>query len=244
LGLVVPAFHELLGGILVLSLSAATIAVFLLKRPSLRIWTAVSAAAWIGFLIVFLAPGNTARKATWPDRENYRITLTLSAQALRVYLLPWCLDFKHWLLVFLLWTQSRATSLRQQLPRLDSARAVWIYSLIWLSLVASGFVTIAWITGQPSPPMTVDLLYGVFLIGWLGMVLLLMGPLADLSTRLPHRREISSVALILLSILIVRSANSSGALDDLFQGRAQSWNSQLTQRFNLLKVESHLSRLE
>jgi hypothetical protein len=203
LALTLPAFHELLGGILVLVLSAITMTMILStmilsKSPNLRVWVVVLATAVIGFLIVFLAPGNAIRLITFPNRAKFATTFKLSLETVRFYLLPWCLDFKHWLVAVLLWVDLRTTSLRRQLPGLGSLHSIGGFCCIWLSVVMIGIIAAIWNTGEPIPARTMNLIYGVFLAGWIVMAFLLTRPILSFSIRRTHRLALRSITLILL----------------------------------------------
>jgi hypothetical protein len=238
LGLIVPAFHELLGGVLVLILSAIMITTFVLKSPSLRVYGTVWAAAGIGFLIVFLAPGNAVRLTSYPNRANYAFTYKFSLDTVLLYLLPWCLDFKHWLLAVLLWFDPRIASLRRQLPRLGSLRFIGSFCCIWLSLLMIGVIMTIWKTGEPVKPRTLNLIYGVFLAGWVSMAFLLARPILSFSVHRTQRLVLRSIILILLAVLIASSGNTLLGLADIIHGRARSWNAQLNRRFALLNSAS------
>jgi hypothetical protein len=242
--LILPAFHELLGGILVLILSAITMAMILSKTPNSRMWVTVWAAAVIGFLIVFLAPGNAIRLSTFPNRAKYTTTFKLSLETVRFYLLPWCLDFKLWLIAVLLWLDPRTASLRRQLPGMGSLHSVGSFCCIWLSLVMTGIIAAIWSIGEPIPARTMNLIYGVFFAGWIVMAFLLTRPILSSSIRRTCRPALRSITLILLSALIVSSNNTVLALTDIVHGRARSWNVQMNRRFEFLKSAARGSDLK
>jgi len=235
LGLIVPAFHELLGGLLVLVLSAATIKLLFSKNQNRWMWFAVWVATAIGFLIVFLAPGNAIRATTYANRGNYRITLKLSVDTILLYLLPWGLDFKLWLLAVLLWLDPRTARLRKQLPGLSSRRSIGIFFGIWLSLLVLAMVATIWKTGAPLPPRTMNIIYGAFLAGWVVTTFLLARPVLSLLIHRSQRVALRSMVLVLLSASIASSSNTLVGLADILHGRARQWNVQLNRRFDLLK---------
>lgn len=235
LGLVIPALHELVGGLLVLILSATTITLFLLKVRNLWMWVVVWAAAVIGFLVVFLAPGNAIRAASYANRANFRTTFKLSLDAVLLNLVPWCLDFKHWLLAVLLWLDPRVASLRRQLPGLNSLRSIGTFCCIWLSLLMTAIVAAIWETGAPVVPRTMNILYGVFLMGWTVVAFLLTRPVLSLSIYRTQRVAFRSIILVVLSALIATSSNNLLGLSDILHGRARSWKTELNRRFDLLK---------
>jgi hypothetical protein len=235
LALVVPAIHELLGGMLVLILFAVTVRMVLLKTSNLKLWATVWSASIIGFLIVFLAPGNAIRQGFYPNRGNVSTTVKLSLDTIRLYILPWCLDFKHWLLAVFLWLDPRTRSLRRRLPELVSLRSIGVFCFAWSSLLIVAVVMVIWETGEGIRPRTMNLLYGVFLAGWIVLVFLLTRPSLSISINRTLRTELRSVTLILLSALIVTSNNTLLGLADILHGRTRSWNAQLNRRFDLLR---------
>lgn len=235
LGLILPAFHELLGGILLLILSALTMRMILSRSPHSRMWIVVWIATVVGFLIVFLAPGNAIRMSTFPNRAKYATIFKLSLDTVRYYLVPWCLDFKLWLMAVLLWIDPRTASFRRQLPGLSSLRSIAGFCCIWLSLVMTAIGAAIWSIGEPIPPRTMNLIYGIFLAGWVVMAFLLAQPTLSHSIRATCRPALRSITLVLLSALIVSSNNTVMALTDIIHGRARSWHVQMNRRFALLK---------
>src|SRR5664279_421892 len=164
LGFLIPAFHELAGGVLIIALSIITGASFLSKSPLRRTWLTVWTASVVGFVVVYAAPGNAIRMAGIPNRGNYP---TLGHELLRAideYVLPWCLDFKHWLLACLLWLDPRVASLRTRLSGLSSPLAVSGFLLVWISLVMFATAAATYNLGTQPPGRTMDMIYGIFLI--------------------------------------------------------------------------------
>jgi hypothetical protein len=244
LALIIPGFHELLGALVVIIVSGTTILLFARKSRSRWLWLAVCFAAAIGFLIVFLAPGNAIRATTYPDRGNHRLALKLSLETAYFYLLPWCLDFKHWLLAAILWLDPRFAFPRRQVPGLSSLRSAGSFCCVWLSSLLIAIVGAIWKTGAPLPPRTMNLVYGVFLAGWVVMSLLLKRPILHLSIHRTQRFGLRSILLILLSALIASSSNTVLGLSDLLHGRTRSWNAEMSRRFDLLKSGNRYSDLQ
>jgi hypothetical protein len=235
LGFVVPAFHELAGGVLVLALSAITVTAFLSKNSQRKMWLIVWTASAIGFVVVFVAPGNSIRMATISNRGNYLAVMKGSLETVRYYVLPWCLDFKHWLLAVLLWFNPRVASLRKKLPGLNSFRTISAFVLVWISLILLAIGSTIWNLGIQPPARTMNLIYGMFLIGWITYAFLVMPTDPSFSLPPAHRAATLSAALFLLSTLVVTSNNTHESIGDIISGRARSWDLELNRRSALLK---------
>jgi hypothetical protein len=235
LGFVIPAFHELAGGVLVLALSAITVTAFLSNSYRRKLWLIVWTASVIGFVIVFVAPGNAVRMATLPTRGRYLAVIKESFWVTAHYVLPWCLDFKHWLLAVLFWFDPRVASLREKYPGLRSFRAISGFALVWISLIMLATASTIWNLGFEPPPRTMDLIYGIFLIGWMALAFLVMPPDRSFSLPAARRTVTLSTALLLLSALVVTSSNTVGSIGDIVWGRASSWDMELNRRSALLK---------
>ena len=94
LGFLTPAFHELAGGILLLALSIITVAAFVSKSSLRMLWLIVWTASALGFLVVFVAPGNAIRMAATANRGNYATVIRGTLSTARHYILPWFLDLQ------------------------------------------------------------------------------------------------------------------------------------------------------
>lgn len=235
LGFVTPAFHELAGGVLVLALSVITAMAFLSKSSQRKMWLMVWTASAIGLLVVFVAPGNSYRMATIPNRANYLATIKGSWGIMKDYVLPWCLDFKHWLLALLLWLDPRVASLRNKLSGLSSFRAIGGFLLVWISLIMIAIGAVYWNIGEQPPRRTMNLIYGMFLIGWVALAFLVTRPTPSFSFHPAHRAATLSAALFLLSALVATSNNTVLSIGDIVRGRASLWDAELNRRYALLK---------
>ena len=235
LGFLTPAFHELAGIILVLALSLITASAFASKSPLRKTWLIALTATTIGFLIVFIAPGNAIRMATIQNRGNPSIVIHEVLSAIKRYILPWCLDFRHWLLAVLLWVDPRVASLRTRLPGLSSFRAISVFLLCWISLIVGAVAPAVWNLGTAPPGRTMNMIYGMFLMGWIALAFLLMRPHPSVSIPPVYRGVIFPGALLLLCALIVTSHNTLWSVSDLRVGRAKAWQEEMDQRFAVLK---------
>lgn len=235
LGFLVPAFHELAGGILVLALSLVTATAFVSKSPLRKMWLIAWTAATAGFLVVFFAPGNAIRMAHTPNRGNYSTVIHEVLSAAQYYVLPWCLDFKHWLLAVLLWIDPHVASLRERVSGLSSFRAVGSFLLSWISLIMIAIGATVWNFGSHPPGRTMDLIYGMFLMGWVALAFLVMRPHPTVSIQPAHRSIVVAGSLFLLCSLVATSDNTERSIGDLIHGRAQTWEAELNHRYAVLK---------
>jgi len=235
LGLVTPAFHELAGGVLVLALSAITASAFLWRSSDRKMWLTVWAATAIGFLVVFVAPGNFHRLSLGRAPANYPMLFHGLLREIWRYILPWCLDFKHWLLAVVIWLDPGVASVRAKYSGMSSFRAIVVFALVWL-------FSIVMILGVPihifvyPPGRTLDFIYGVFLIGWITLAFLLTRPHPRFSLQPAYRVTTLSSALFLFSVLVVTSNNTVTSMLDIISGRARSWSAEMNNRFTALKT--------
>ena len=238
LGLVTPAFHELAGGVLVLALSAITASAFLWGSSDKKMWLTVWGATAVGFLVVFVAPGNFQRLnvARMDTSANYLMLFRELFREIRRYILPWCLDFKHWLLAVVIWLDPGVASVRAKFSGMSSFRAIVGFALVWLlSIMMILGVPIYIYGGQPAG-RTLDFIYGVFLIGWVTLAFLLTQPHPRFSLPPAYRVTTLSSALFLFSVLVLTSNNTATGMLDIVSGRARSWSAEMNNRFTALKT--------
>jgi hypothetical protein len=242
LGFIIPAFHELLGGALVLALSAIVVSALVSKSPAGKTWITVWGASVIGSLVVFGAPGNHVRMAFEAGGGTYFLVIKGLLRTTRYYILPWCLDFKHWLLAIVLWFDPGVASVRTKFSGMSSFRAIGGFALVWLSSVMMMVgATICFLGFSPPPGRTMDLIYGVFLMGWIALAFLLTRPHPRFSFHPAYRVITLSSALFLLSLLVVTSNNTVTNLLDIISGRAQSWHAEMNRRSAVLTAASKSS---
>jgi hypothetical protein len=241
LGLVTPAFHELVGGALVLALSAITASAFLWGSSDRKMWFTVWAATVIGFLVVFVAPGNFHRLnlARGETPPNYLMLFHMLFHGLLRdiwrYILPWCLDFKHWLLAVVIWLDPGVAAVRAKYSGMSSFRAIVGFALVWLLSIVMSLAVPIYIFAKP-PGRTLDLIYGVFLIGWITLAFLLTRPHPRFSLQPAYRVATLSTALFVFSLLLLTSNNTVTGMLDIVSGRARSWSAEMNNRFTTLKT--------
>jgi hypothetical protein len=168
----------------------------------------VWAASALGFLIVFVAPGNFVRMKTWYYRWDYLMFIKHLLRNIHPYILPWCLDFKHWLLALILWLDPRVACVRVKFAGMSSSRAIGGFALVWLLSIILMVGAALYLAGGGPPARTMDFIYGVFLIGWITLAFLLIRPHTRFSLHPAHRVTALSSALFLLSMLVATSNNT------------------------------------
>jgi hypothetical protein len=238
LGLVTPAFHELAGGVLVFALSAITASAFWSGSSDRKMWLTVWAATAVGFLVVFAAPGNFIRLnvGRMDTFGNYLILLHELLREIRRYILPWCLDFKHWLLAVVIWFDPGVASVRAKFSGMSSFRAIAGFALVWLLSIIMMFGVPNYVFGGQPPGRTLDFIYGVFFIGWVTLAFLLTRPHPRFSLQPAYRVTMLSSALFLLSLQLLTSNNTVTSMLDIASGRARSWSAEMNNRFTALKT--------
>ena len=243
LAFVTPALQELWGAVLILVLSAITITAFLWSSPERKIWLTVWTAAVCGFVLVAGAPGNFARmdfeKALHvhsTEFTNYLVgTLRETSRSVYHYILPWFLDFKHWLLAVVVWLDPGVAGVRAKFSGVSSCRTIGALGIVWLSSVIMMFVIPIYSTTYVAP-RTLDMIYGVFLAGWIVLAFLLAKPHPRFPLHQDHRITTLSLSLFLLSTLIATSYNTVTGLRDIISGRARLWNAEMNSRYEVLKT--------
>jgi hypothetical protein len=235
LGFLTPALHELAGIILVLTLSLVTATAFVSKSPLSKTWLIAWTASIVSFLIVYVAPGNAIRMAGTPNRGNHATLIHEMLSAAHHYVLPWFLDFRHGLLAVLLWVDPHVASLREKLAGLSSFRAISGFLVCWISLIVFAIAAVVWNVGSSPPGRTLDMIYGIFLMGWVTLAFLLVRPHPGVSNAADYRSVILPGALLLFCVLVVTSNNTTRSIGDLIHGRSRTWETELNHRYVLLK---------
>jgi len=235
LGFLAPALHELAGIILVLALSLVIATTFALKSPLRKMWVIAWAASVVGFLVVFFAPGNAIRMSVTPNRGNHSTVVHEVLSVARHYVLPWFLDFRHWLLAVLIWIAPPVSSLRERLTGLSSFHAISGFLLCWISLIVFAIGAVVWNLGGHPPGRTMDMLYGMFLMGWVALAFLVMRPHPNVPIARDHRALILPGALLLFCVLVATSDNTVRSIGDVIHGRAKMWETELNHRYAILK---------
>ena len=208
-----------------------------MKNSDWKVWLTVWAASAIGFLMVFVAPGNFVRMDVTNPHRSYSILIWGLLHTIHHHILPWCLDFKHWLLAIVLWFDPGVASVRAKYSGMSSFRAISGFVLVWISSIMMAVGAAIWSQSKIEiDGRTLDFIYGVFLMGWIALIFLLIRPHPRFSVHPAHRVTTLSSALFLLSVLVATSDNTVASISDIISGRARSWSAELNMRFAVLKT--------
>jgi hypothetical protein len=235
LAVLIPGFHELFGLLLCIVLAGGTLKMWLARQDLRRwLWAACLAAALVGFLVVYVAPGNAVRRASFPLTGNVGQTLYLTVKQVTLYVIPWILDLR--LLTgtaLLLMLAPRPLIGRQQSC---SNMNVVIVGLTWVTAFMIGFPAAAWATGIYMDYRTVNGIYLVFLTGWFWIIVMLVRQFAEREERLmvatPLMRHMV-VALFAAAMLL--TGNTWKALQDL-PNAAPTYSKAMHERWRVLEA--------
>ncbi len=134
------------------------------------VWMLFLLVAAIGFAIVYFAPGNAVREATFPLRHQWQRSIDGSLEMGWWILQSWL--FNPLMIVMLLLTPVAASLLAQRSPRkfhiADSV--LWLLGGITLAVPFVLQFPAWWAMGGWPPPRTVDAIYFVFLLSLLAFI--------------------------------------------------------------------------
>lgn len=234
LAVLATGFHEVFGLILCVVLAGGTLRAWLAGDSRRWLWTVCLAAAIIGFLIVYIAPGNGVRRAEFPLAANFGVTLQLTIKQGVSNVTPWVLDIR--LLsatIVLLILAPRALIERHQSGRIKT-RDIMIVVLTWATAIFSAFAAVSWAIGMKMAPRTLDGIYFIFLAGWFWVLIMVMRQFAERDEPLiiasPLLRRIA-VAMFVVAMLL--TGNTWKALQDL-RGAAPVYSAAMDTRYSSL----------
>ncbi len=196
----------------------------------------VVAAAALGCFLYFTAPGLDVRLGGNPLGGNIPTSFVNSFRMLGILTLGWItktplfLFTAVWLLVL-----SRITPL----ARLRFAVPFWYVFLLYIGILAAQLFTSYYGIGIDPTEREVNVVYLFFLVGWFYVIGVLFQWTSQ-KTELPELSLISQYILVgLLSLQIVISLYQSVpvrlAYGDLLSGRAAAYDTELYQRYDLIK---------
>ncbi len=209
-------FHELFGLLLCLTLAGGTLKMWLECDPRRQLWTICLAAAFVGFILVYTAPGNALRQAEFPLARHLALTLRLSLKQGVMHVIRWGLDVRLLSATALLVMLPPATWSAQGQATAANKRALAIVAMTWILAVAAGFVAASWATGTHLILRTLNGIYFVFVAGWFFVVVSIAQQFAKggeplIAFSAPLRRV--TVAFFIASMLL--TGNTSIAMTDL-----------------------------
>ncbi len=234
LALLATGFHEVFGLVLCIILAGGTIRAWLARDPRRWVWTVCLAAALIGFLIVYIAPGNSVRRAEFPLAANLGVTLRLTVKQGISNVLLWVLDIRLLSATILLLVLMPRLLIGCRQSRSVSSRDLVIVILTWIIAVFAAFAAVSWAIGLKMAPRTLDGIYFIFLTGWFWVLVMLARQFAErgepLLVAAPLLRRIT-VAIFVVAMLL--TGNTWQALRDL-EGAAPAYSAAMDNRYRSL----------
>jgi len=234
LAVLATGFHELFSLLLCIVLAGGTLKAWLARDPRRWMWAGCLAAALVGFLVVYAAPGNAARRAEFPLADTLGVTLRLTVKQGTLNVVPWVLDIK--LLTgtaLLLMLTPRALTGRRPSHNV-TARDVVIVALTWITAVGMAFAAASWATNINLASRTLNGIYLVFLTGWFWILVMLTRQFAEREVPLlatpPLMRRVV-VAIFVAAMLL--TGNTWKALWDL-RGVAPAYRKVMHERWRSL----------
>ncbi len=168
--------HELYALMFVIVTAAGAFLAFQIRSRSARAWTVATLAAVVGFLIVYVAPGNRVREATLANHGNLRVALFVGIAQGKSYLLWWTQNFALWIATLLFLSHP---AVRGAHPRWTSgwvARWWPVVPTAYVLILAGGFFGPSWAMGYEMAPRTANAIYFCFLLGWMLTAFVLTRP--------------------------------------------------------------------
>ena len=234
LAVLATGFHELFGLLLCIVLAGGTLKAWLARDPRRWMWTACLVAALVGFLVVYVAPGNTVRRADFPLAATFGATLRLTVKQATSNVVFWVLDIRLLTGTALLLMLAPRTLTGRWQSRNGTARDMIIVALTWITAVGAAFAAASWAININIPSRTLDGIYLVFLTGWFWVLVMLTRRFAErflpLLVAMPLTRRVA-IAIFVASMLL--TGNTWKALRDL-RGAAPAYNKAMHDRWRSL----------
>jgi len=234
LAVLATGFHEVFGLILCTVLAGGTLRAWLAGDPRRWLWTVCLAAALIGFLVVYSAPGNVLRRAEFPFAANLGVTLRLTVKHGVSNVVLWVLDIRLLAATILLLILVPQSLIERRPPRSVASRDVVVAVLTWIMSIFAAFAAVSWAIGMNIPSRTLDGIYFIFLTGWFWVLVMLTRQFAErdepLLVAAPLLRRIA-VAIFVVAMLL--TGNTRQALRDL-GGAAPAYSAAMDNRYRSL----------
>jgi len=236
LAVLATGFHELFGLLLCIVLAGGVLRAWLARDPCRWVWAACLVAALVGFLVVYVAPGNAVRRADFPMAGKLGVALRLTVKQGIQDVVPWVLDIRLQMGTALLLMLAPRALTGHRLRRESTPRDVMIVALTWLVALVAAYAAGSWAIGMNMPYRTLNGIYLVFLAGWFWVLVML--------TRLFAGREdplliatplMCRVAAILFVAAMLLMGNTWRALVDL-QGAAPVYSKAMRDRWRSLEA--------
>jgi hypothetical protein len=231
-------FHEVFTLVLCTALASGALHAWLARKPNRWIWTCCLAAALIGFLVVYAAPGNEVRRADFTYAGDLKVTIALTLKQSASNILLWVLDIRLLSGTLLLIMLVPRDETGKQSTTGAAVRDALIVGLTWVAVVGGAFAAVSWAIGMTMAPRTLNGIYLVFLVGWFWFVAVLMRrfskPAASLSAARPLMRRLLAVIFVAAMLL---GGNTWKAIIDL-SGAAPVYSAAMKERWRSLAAAS------
>ena len=211
--------------VFVLLLSLITAKAFRERWETRWAWLSFCAVAVLCAAVVVAAPGNAIRSGFFPNRHKlfYSVAMSLAQEAR--FLLTWLSNSS-----FALGTLFFIPVAFELAGRIGLLKRLYVHplvsTLLLLTIVFLGFFLPYWSTGMLGQHRTVNLVYFYFLVGWFINILIwaeyLKGKRRVAGAGLPA--YVYAVGVPLLSLGLLFSNNTRGAVADLATGRAARYD--------------------
>ncbi len=234
LAVLATGFHEVFGLILCIVLAGGALKAWLAGDPRRWLWTVCLAAASIGFLIVYIAPGNALRRAGFDLAGNLGVTLQFTVKQGIPNVVLWVIDIRLLAATILLLILAPQSLIKHRASRRVTSLDVLSVALTWIISIFAAFVAVYWAIGMNIPSRTLNGIYLIFLTGWFWVLIMLMRRFAERDKPLviaaPLLRRIA-VAIFVVAMLL--TGNTWQALRDL-GGAAPAYSAAMNTRHRLL----------
>jgi hypothetical protein len=157
-----PAFTKSFGLILCVVLAGGTLRAWLAGDSHRWLWTVCLAAALIGFLIVYIAPGNGVRRAEFPLAANVGCNAATDDKAGVSNVIPWVLDIRLLAATILLLILAPQALIERRQSSRVTKRDIIIVLLTWAAAIFAAFAAVSWAIGMKMAPRTLDGIYFIF----------------------------------------------------------------------------------
>ena len=239
LAIVAAGFHEVYALMLCLALLGGTLCMCMGQDSRRWTWGACLIAAIVGFLIVYLAPGNEQRRSHFPQAGSLATTLGLAARHGVPTVAAWVFDVR--LLsatAILLMLQSMRASVRDK-PA-GGRTTMLIVAVTGTVTVAAALLAGYWAIGIQLPGRTLGGIYMAFLVGWFAVVVTAFKYLSpvEVSLLVPGPLLGRVLAVLFASAMLLTGSTWIGLLD--LPRSAPTFRSQMQDRWAQLRGTASL----
>jgi hypothetical protein len=234
LSILVAGMHELVAMSQVYLLTLALCCLWVKKHPARIEVATILAAAFVGFLICALAPGNQVRAAT-VSHPGIAAFVQMIIPALGRSFFSWVISLKLAAASFCLVALRSSGEIAPRWPMMIGTRMKVVISVLLLAILPIFFGLILYASGELAS-RAVDALYFQFLAAWFAIVLMWSPELAAWFARL-GRASVSdtNVAMLVLAIGLLANYNTLAGIVDL-AGPAQAFSAKFEARDKAIRL--------